>query len=152
MSGSLSRRGETNSEKAYADFLAGYSIMEIASNLGVSTEVANHLVATERDQMRKFVTQQKRSERIEIESQRLDALQSGYWRVAVDGDIKAAELVLKIIDKRIKLFGLDSNEEVDGSRYVLVTGTTKEEYLEILRNAQRGIIEGEVIDEIEDGV
>lgn len=79
-------------------------------------------------------------------------MQSRYWLVAANGDIKAAELVLKIIDKRIKLFGLDSNEEVDGSRYVLVTGTTKEEYLEILRNAQRGIIEGEVIDEIEDGV
>ena len=42
-----------------------------------------------------------------LELERLDALQSAHWGKALDGDTKAAEVVLSVIDKRIKLLGLD---------------------------------------------
>lgn len=43
----------------------------------------------------------------EVESQRLDRLQAAAWPSAVKGDLKAIETVLKVIDRRVKLQGLD---------------------------------------------
>jgi predicted transcriptional regulator len=48
-----------------------------------------------------------------VELERLDAIQSAHWDKALDGDAKAAEVVLSVIDKRIKLLGLD--HVADGS-------------------------------------
>lgn len=48
-----------------------------------------------------------------LELERLDALQTANWGKALDGDTKAAEVVLSVIDKRIKLLGLD--RMADGS-------------------------------------
>jgi len=42
-----------------------------------------------------------------LELERLDELQSAHWPKALDGDTKATEVVLSVIDKRIKLLGLD---------------------------------------------
>lgn len=43
----------------------------------------------------------------QMECQRLDLLQNANWAAAMKGDIPAGNLVLKIIDRRAKLFGLD---------------------------------------------
>lgn len=43
----------------------------------------------------------------EVESLRLDRLQAAAWPAAVKGDLKAIETVLKVIDRRVKLQGLD---------------------------------------------
>lgn len=49
----------------------------------------------------------------DLELDRLDKIQRSYWRPAiVDGDKKAAELVLKIMDRRAKLLGLDAPNRV----------------------------------------
>ena len=42
-----------------------------------------------------------------LELSRLDALQAAHWDRAVHGDAKAAEVVLYVIEKRIRLLGLD---------------------------------------------
>ena len=44
----------------------------------------------------------------ELELNRLDALQRTYWKMAVDGNLRAADFVLRIIDKRAKLLGLEA--------------------------------------------
>lgn len=43
-----------------------------------------------------------------LESDRLDALHASYWPAAIHGDVKAAELVLKISAQRCRLLGLDA--------------------------------------------
>lgn len=43
----------------------------------------------------------------EVETLRLDRLQAAAWPAAVKGDLKAIETVLKVIDRRVKLQGLD---------------------------------------------
>ncbi len=48
-----------------------------------------------------------------LELARLDALQVALWEKAIDGDVKAAGMVLKIIEQRSRLLGLD---KVDGVR------------------------------------
>lgn len=43
-----------------------------------------------------------------LEGDRLDALHAAYWPAAMHGDVKAAEFVLKVSDRRSKLLGLDA--------------------------------------------
>jgi hypothetical protein len=42
-----------------------------------------------------------------IEVARLDAVQAAYWDEAVSGDVQAAQVVLRCIDQRSRLQGLD---------------------------------------------
>jgi hypothetical protein len=42
------------------------------------------------------------------EGMRLDRLQRAYWPAALGGDVGAARLVLRVIDRRARLFGLDA--------------------------------------------
>lgn len=49
----------------------------------------------------------------ETERQRLDAIQASYWDAAVDGNVKAAEVVLKCITDRRKLLGIDAPIQID---------------------------------------
>jgi hypothetical protein len=52
-----------------------------------------------------------------LELTRLDALQRAVWEQAESGDVRALEAVLKIMDRRAKLLGLDQVEsEGSGSR------------------------------------
>lgn len=44
----------------------------------------------------------------EVELARLDRLQATAWAPAVGGDLRAIDTVLKIIDRRCKLLGLDA--------------------------------------------
>jgi hypothetical protein len=46
-----------------------------------------------------------------VEIARLDRLQRGHWPNALDGDIKATEVVLKIIAQRVRLLGLEGTDE-----------------------------------------
>lgn len=54
-----------------------------------------------------------------LELDRLDALQTAVWDRAVAGDIKAIDIVLKVMDRRIRLLGLEqaatSGESTDRS-------------------------------------
>ena len=65
------------------------------------------------------------------ENERLDALFEAHWPDAIAGDQKAAELVLKFIDRRAKLNGLDMpvRAEIsgpDGGAVPLGTGALAE--------------------------
>ncbi len=49
------------------------------------------------------------------EGQRLDRMQRSVWRDAVNGDLAAVNTVLRIMDRRARLFGLDSPVKVDAT-------------------------------------
>lgn len=49
----------------------------------------------------------------ETELLRLDRLQRGQWTQAVAGDSRAADTVLKIVDRRMRLLGLDVPPDVE---------------------------------------
>jgi hypothetical protein len=68
------------------------------------------------------------------ELDRLDAQQSRWWTKALDGDEKAANVVLKIIAQRSRLLGLEDADRRAGStaRTIVITGSA-EEYVAQLR-------------------
>jgi hypothetical protein len=49
----------------------------------------------------------------DIELDRLDRLQMGVWAKALNGDIRALDSVLRIIDRRARLLGLDAPKELN---------------------------------------
>jgi preprotein translocase subunit SecD len=79
----------------------------------------------------------KREEVLNMELSRLDELQSAYWDAAVRGDDKAAMIVLKIIQQRSRLFGIDDpNKQEHGSTQttILVNGGGMTKQLEEIVN------------------
>lgn len=99
--------------KAVALRLAGLDFANIAQQLGYSNRAA--AVADVQDAISARVEDGTRSidELREVELLRLDRLQSAAWAKALSGDNKSIELVLKILDRRCKLLGLDAPAQVE---------------------------------------
>jgi hypothetical protein len=53
----------------------------------------------------------------QLELMRLDELQVAVWDRAINGDLPAAHCVLKIMDRRAKLLGLDKPEKIDVNKW-----------------------------------
>jgi hypothetical protein len=82
----------------------GYVWREIATMVDMS--IAGVVKAYKRALMRHPVAAIE--EHRELELDRLDNLQRTYWQPAVNGNLRAADFVLRVIDKRAKLLGLDA--------------------------------------------
>ena len=72
--------------------------------------------------------------------QRLDRLQMGLWDRAVDGDVQAALAILKIIEQRCRLLGLEqpswaTRKASAGARSLVAPGH-EEEYATALAETQ----------------
>lgn len=62
-----------------------------------------------------------------LELMRLDEMQLSIWDRALAGDIPAASCVLKIMDRRAKLLGLDKPEKVEVNKWEFDTSNIDEE-------------------------
>ena len=56
-----------------------------------------------------------------LELARLDALQVAFWEKAMAGDLKAAGMVLRIIEQRSRLLGLDKPGQEFGAQTVVMS-------------------------------
>lgn len=73
-----------------------------------------------------------REEALELEMDRLDALQEVAWGAAMSGDLKAIDSCLRIMGHRAKLLGLEYRDEAQATRTIVVAGTT-EQYVRTLK-------------------
>ena len=76
---------------------------------------------------------EQRKHDLQLELDRLDRLQAAYWDAALDGDVHAAALVLKISAQRSDLLGFDRTDDLMAKPEVIVIGGTPEEYTAGLR-------------------
>jgi hypothetical protein len=83
---------------------AGYVWREIASKVNMSTAGASK--AYERA-LKRVLNPSVEVHRA-IECDRLDILQQAYWLPAISGNLRAAEFVLRIIEKRSGILGLNA--------------------------------------------
>src|SRR5699024_12051924 len=58
------------------------------------------------------VTKEVAEQLRDVEAARLDALQRAIWERAIDGDLSAMDRVIKIVDRRARLLGLDAPQQV----------------------------------------
>ena len=65
-----------------------------------------------------------------LELTRLDALQVGLWEQALAGDVKAVNAVLRIIEQRSRLLGLDKPFDESSARTVVMSPAEAAEWKE----------------------
>lgn len=94
-------------KKAVALRIAGATFEQIGDQLGVSTQAAHKLVTTALEETRR-ITGEAAEQLRQTELTRLDALQTALWSDAVKGDVQAVDRILKIMQRRAMLLGLDA--------------------------------------------
>lgn len=139
------------SEKIWYLRCAGLSIPQIAQSLQMDEDDVIWRYRDYQVKLAKNVGLEKREQQAHMVTAQLDSLQYPYYELAMQGDIKAAEFVLKVIQTRMKLFNLDAaNPNTDEGRHqILVVGTSKEEFIEALA-AGRTQLTGALSDDEED--
>ena len=60
----------------------------------------------------KRTLQEPTDEARRIELDRLDALQRTYWDPAIQGNLRAADFVLRVIDRRARILGIDAPQKI----------------------------------------
>lgn len=104
----------------------GTTYRDIAAIVGISTAQAHK---DAKDGLAFTLTEPAEHLRT-LELARLDRLQRAYWDTALAGDYKAADRVLRIIETRFKLLGLDklpntnTTEETYGMLQALLDSAT----------------------------
>ncbi len=105
--------------------LAGHSYDEIALEVGYQSRGTAWRAVQDslNSRIAEAVTEYR-----ELELARLDALQAAHWPQAVAGSVRSADLVLRVIDRRMKLLGLDQRRmEDDRPRYLVVSAPEADE-------------------------
>lgn len=93
--------------RALALRAAGATFQQIGDQLGITRQSAHEHVT--RGIARHVAdADTAASELVVLETLRLDTLQSAVWRAAVSGDLRAVDRVLRIMERRARLLGLDA--------------------------------------------
>lgn len=134
----------TRAEEAYQKKLAGWSLAEIAEDMGYSSA---HVVAraiTERLEFEaSFLENSERKTIIALELARLDMQTKALWESAMYGDIRANLALLAISEKRMKWSGADLIDAAAGQQTVLVVGGDETAYLDKLKSMSGPEVKGE---------
>jgi hypothetical protein len=97
----------------------GKSYAEIARQVGFSHRGSAHRAVTKALAEREVHAVEALRQ---VELDRLDQLHRSYWSAAVDGDRYAAAMVLKVMDRRIRLLGLQDHKPDAQSRILVRPG------------------------------
>lgn len=102
---------KTRQEEALGHCLKGLSMRKIAIKMGVSKSAAHNyvkLALEECAQRRKDLADKI----VDLELDRLDKMLVGLWPAASDGDVKAVDAVIKIMQRRARYLALDSQASI----------------------------------------
>lgn len=129
---------ETHEDKAYAAYkmrLGGENTQVIAKKLGYPNgrrvmQAINNLI----DKAIDVASDDRKREIIELELERLDALQSAAWGMAMTGDLKAIDSVLKVMQHRARLLSLGEEKDTATSNTVIISA---EDYATTLKEMSK---------------
>lgn len=100
--------------------LQGYTYEEIADKLGYADSSGAYRAVKRAKEQVKDAAVENAEEILRMELDRLDRMQRGLWKEAIEGSPGAVDRILKIMERRAKLLGLDAPDAVDlsvGSDY-----------------------------------
>jgi hypothetical protein len=83
---------------------SGLTLDEIAIRVGYSSPASVHYALK---RINERISREDVEEIRNLESERLDLLQAANWDNAMQGDVPAGALVLRVMERRAKLLGLD---------------------------------------------
>ena len=116
----------------------GKSNEEISEELSLPPAQVANIVSSTLAKASNDLDGQTRHELLSMELSRLDALQQSLWQAALAGDTRSVDTVLKIIDKRTKLLGLEQQTETQATVQTVVVTGNQDSYLEALRTIASG--------------
>ena len=137
----------SDTQKAKAAHMArleGMSWAEAAEYAGYeSRQTAQTEVRIYLQKAALLLSKEEKLERLDLEVERLDSLQRAVWDQALNGDIKAVDACVRIINTRAKLLGLETLHEVEHVTHkTLIVQGERGDYVQTLRQ-----IAGEAEDE-----
>lgn len=122
---------EERAYRAYQMRLSGKDFEDIAIKLGyASAGSASASVVSLVKKSMNIVSADRKEEVVSLELGRLDALQESMWGIAMAGDSRAVDSVLRIMSHRAKLLMLDTGSEASVTNTVIVAS---ENYSDSLR-------------------
>jgi hypothetical protein len=93
----------------------GQTFAQIGKALGCSEQRA-HFIVTQELQRLNRVRAEAAAEVARLEAERLDGLHAAFWDKAVGGDVDAANVIIKLANRRARLLGLDQPTSVNVNR------------------------------------
>lgn len=94
---------------------AGATLKQVAVELGFNEPSQAHALVM--SALKTILPDETRDEYRRLELARLDRLQMGHWTAAINGDDKAAVVVLRCMAARAKLLGLEAPAQVQVNLY-----------------------------------
>lgn len=89
---------------------AGYTFSQIGEHLGMTAPAAYNAY---RRALERLPGVQNREELRQLEAARIDALFRSWWPKALAGEQRAFNNVMRLMERRAKLLGLDGPEEIN---------------------------------------
>lgn len=130
---------KNRAQEAYEKKIAGWSLAEIAEDMGYAsgTEVSR-AIAERVGFEAQFLEENDRKTIIAMELARLDLQTRALWESAMYGDIRANLALLQISDRRMRWTGADLVDANAGQSMVLVVGGDEASYLDKLKGMADG--------------
>ena len=113
--------------------LGGKLPSEIAEDLQLPVEQVLRMISELFAHDADFLTKQERGFALGQEVMRLDRLQAALWEQAMLGDPRSVDAVVKIIQTRARITGLEQADPVVNKNLVLVMGEREEDYINALK-------------------
>lgn len=130
---------KTKAAAAYELKLEGKSLSEISDELGYASGYeVSQAIYTHMRREANYLSIQDRNSILQMELDRLDRLQAKVWPSAMTGDPKSVEAALKVIDRRIKIAGLDAADAAEQQHQILIVGGEEKSYIEKLKELAGG--------------
>jgi hypothetical protein len=116
--------------------LTGLDWPEIAGRVGyLDGRIASMAVTAFLQKTAAEQAHDHRRQALHLELARLDQLQSAFYPAAMAGDIAAANVVLKVINRRCSVMGFDKvDDDLTGTARTIVVGGNSEEYIASLKS------------------
>lgn len=129
---SAQRRSE-QSIRVFEMRMGGKLPSEIADELKLPHDQVLRMISELFAHDAQFLTSQERQFALGQEVMRLDRLQAALWEQAMMGDPKSVDSVVKIIQTRAKITGLEQADPIVQKNLVLVMGDKEEDYIAALK-------------------
>jgi hypothetical protein len=153
--GSKPQKGNVNKQErmrqAWELRKAGVSYDDIAQRLGYSSKAGAYNAVKSIMQQ---VTQETGKELQTLHHERLNTMLMMAWRNAQQGDMKAIDTVLRIMERQATMSGIDAPKQ-STTNHVLFVGGDESDYIAALQQAameQAALEAGPLPDDIEDAV
>lgn len=129
----LRERENEIAKKALEMRREGKTTSQIAKELNLTVEDTSNKVSNALKQAAALIDEGAKQEIMALEMDRYDLMQQNLWALAISGDLRAVETILKISDRRLRILGLDGSQTNSVTNNTIVVAGTGDEYLAALK-------------------